>query len=225
MDKMGHAYTAYELSSLSFSALKWCGVKDKPAVWYGTATGLAYQLIIEMLDAFSTEWGFSWGDFSANVAGGAIFATQQLLWKDQKIVPKFSYHYSPYAKMRPELLGSNAMERVIKDYNGQTYWLSVSPGAFIKPQKKFPRWIAVSIGYSADGMLGAESNHVSGYPAYVDYCRARRFLLSLDIDFKRIPVKNKTLKTIFALINTLKVPFPALEYNTCKGWSGHYFYH
>jgi hypothetical protein len=224
MDKMGHAYTAYQLSMIGHSALRWSGVKRKPCIWYGAATGITYQLIIEMLDAFSAEWGFSWGDFSGNVIGGAVFASQQLVWNEQRIIPKFSYHYSSYAEKRPDMLGTNYAERLLKDYNGQTYWLTVAPGSFMKPEKKFPRWAAISIGYSAEGMLGAETNETAGRPEYMDIARNRRFLLSLDVDFSKIPVKNKTLKTLFSLINTLKVPFPALEYNTGRGFLGHWVY-
>ena len=122
------------------------------------------------------------------------------------------------------MLGGNYAERLLKDYNGQTYWLSVAPCAFMKRETRFPKWIAVSLGYSAEGMLGASSNIVDGHPEFLDVSRNRRFLLSLDIDFRKIPARNKTLRTIFSLINTLKVPFPALEYNTGKGFQGHWLY-
>jgi hypothetical protein len=222
MDKVGHAWTAYQLSDLGYSALRWSGVKENKSAWYGGLTGMSYQLIIELLDGFSTEWGFSMGDFAGNLSGSAMFTAQQLAWHEQRFNIKYSYHYTKYAALHPELLGSNGAERLLKDYNGQTYWLSCSPGSFLKRESRFPRWIAFSLGYSAEGMLGGRDNN--DVPGYENIERSRRFLLSADIDFSKIPVKSKFWHSVLSVINVLKVPFPALEYNTHKGMQGHWIY-
>jgi regulatory protein YycH of two-component signal transduction system YycFG len=47
-----------------------------------------------------------------------------------------------------------------------------------------------------------------------DIKRYKRFLLSLDVDLTKIETKNKTLKTIYSIFNVLKVPAPAIEFNT-----------
>lgn len=222
MDKIGHAWTAYQLSQFGYSTLRWSGVKENKSAWYGGLTGMSYQMIIEILDAFSSEWGFSTGDFAGNLGGSVLFTTQQLLWKEQRFTFKYSYHYSPYAVNNPELLGSNRMERLLKDYNGQTYWLSCSPGSFLKKESRFPRWIAVSLGYSAEGMLGGRDNNA--VPGFENTLRSRRFLLSADIDFSKIPVKKKFWHTVLCVVNVLKVPFPAIEINSHKGFQGHWIY-
>jgi hypothetical protein len=56
---------------------------------------------------------------------------------ERAITPKFSFHLTDYASKRPDVLGSNLPERIIKDYNGQTYWLSVNLHSFFK-QSKIP---------------------------------------------------------------------------------------
>ena len=43
--------------------------------------------------------------------------------------------------------------------------------------------------------------------------RYRQFLISLDIDFSKIPANNKWLRSIFRAVNLIKIPFPALEIN------------
>lgn len=215
MDKLGHAYTSYQVGKLGYAALRWSGVKENKSIWYGGATGLAYQLIVEMLDGYSTAWGFSTGDFAANMGGAALFTSQQLLWHEQRILMKFSYQYTPYAEYRPETLGSNAAERLLKDYNGQTYWLSASPGAFMKDTKKFPPWLCFSVGMGAKGMLGARDND----PAPLNYPndqRNRIMYLSMDLDLSKIPVKSKFWHTVLSVVNTLKVPFPGLAYNLTR---------
>lgn len=69
-------------------------------------------------------------------------------------------------------------------------------------------------------MVGAEveKSQSLGYDPY------RQYYLSLDIDFRRIPTRRKGLKTLFFLLNTLKVPAPALEFNRKQGWKGHWLY-
>jgi hypothetical protein len=41
---------------------------------------------------------------------------------------------------------------MLKDYNGQTYWLSVNLHSFYKGSK-IPKWLNLAIGYGANGML------------------------------------------------------------------------
>ncbi|MEJ6491389.1 MAG: hypothetical protein QNL60_02870 [Flavobacteriales bacterium] len=57
----------------------------------------------------------------ANALGSGLFLGHHLLWKEQRIVLKFSSHPTEFAKYRPEVLGSSYPERLLKDYNGQTY--------------------------------------------------------------------------------------------------------
>lgn len=137
--------------------------------------------------------------------GAGLFLGQDLWWKEQRILPKFSFSPSPYAKYRPNVLGSNFAEQLLKDYNGQTYWLSFSPGKF--GLEKFPKWLCFSFGYSVDQKL------VGHEETYLDFHSKREYLFSLDIDFSAIPVKNPFLKTVLKQLNYLKIPFPALNFS------------
>ena len=153
MDKAGHTTTSYILGNVGYRSLKWAGVNENKSIWIGGLTGFIYLTGIEVLDGFSTEWGFSWGDQTANLVGSALFIGQQLAWDDQRIVPKFSYSHSQYAKFRPSLLGETGNERILKDYNGQTYWLSVNVASFLSEETSFPKWINFALGYGGDAML------------------------------------------------------------------------
>jgi len=225
MDKMGHATTSYYFGKIGYEALKWSGVKENKAIWYGGLYGSAYLLTIEILDGFSAEWGFSLGDFSANTLGSALFISQQLAWHEQRIMLKYSTHTTDYAQYRPDLLGSNLPQRIIKDYNGCTFWLSGNIYSFLPKSSGFPKWLNVAIGYGAEGMIGGNSNPLvykgNTMPSFERY---RQFYLSLDIDLTRIPTKSKTLDLIFDLIGFIKIPLPTLEYNTKDGFKGHGLY-
>lgn len=130
MDKAGHIWTTYQVSRASREMWAWTGLNNRASAILGGVSGMVYQSIIEIQDAYSAEWGFSWGDVGANVAGAGLFVLQELVGTGQNVVVKMTYwpkKYHPgYVKRRNELFGSSPMERVLKDYNSQTYWLSVN---------------------------------------------------------------------------------------------------
>lgn len=214
MDKFAHTTASYYLGLIGYSSLRWAGVPEKKSIWYGGLTGLVCLTSIEIMDGFSEQWGFSTGDMIANTAGTALFIGQQLGWHDQKFVMKYSFHSSPYAQYNPELLGSTTLQHMVKDYNGQTYWLSANISSLGLQHTRFPKWLNIAAGYGAEGMTGAFSNptEVDGVP--VPYSeRYRQFYLAPDIDLSRIPVKSKTLKLILNTIGFLKIPMPTIEFN------------
>jgi hypothetical protein len=215
MDKAGHVTTSYYVGRIGIGFMKWSGVSRKRAIWFGGMLGSLYQTTIEVLDGYSAEWGFSVGDFAANTAGSLLCIGQELAWDDQRIVLKYSFRQSEYAKYRPEILGSNLQENILKDYNGQTYWLSVNPYSFLSEESKFPKWLNIALGYGADGMTGGNFNppyiNKEGTQLYFD--RYPQFYLSLDVDLTRIKTKSKFLKAVFYSIGFIKIPAPALEFN------------
>ncbi|MBK9283411.1 MAG: DUF2279 domain-containing protein [Sphingobacteriaceae bacterium] len=226
MDKAGHAFTTYQLGRLMMNAFDWAGVNKKKKLFIGGTMGLMYMTAIECLDGKSKGWGFSWGDMGANVAGTGMAIGQEALWNEQRLMIKFSFAQSQLAEYNPSLLGENIYTQVLKDYNGQTYWLSVSPFSFIPSQKKLPKWLCLSFGYSAYGMLSGHENGFTVRDAngvYYQFNRERRFYLSFDIDFTKIKTKSKFLKGVFSAINILKIPAPALEF-TKRGAKGYGLY-
>ena len=214
MDKFGHVTASYYIGLVGYSALRWTGLSEKKSIWYGGMTGLVYLTTVEIMDGFSEQWGASTGDMVANTLGTALFISQQLAWHEQKFVMKWSYHASPYAQYNPGQMGNTDVERMLKDYNGQTYWLSANISSLGLQHTRFPKWLNMAAGYGAEGMTGASSNpsEINGVP--VPYSeRYRQFYIAPDIDLSRIPVKSKTLKLIFNTIGFIKIPMPALEFN------------
>jgi len=219
LDKAGHLFTSFHVSAAAVRLLKWTGSSKKKSIIYGGLTGAALTIPIEFFDGFSKDYGASWGDIVADLSGSLLVTSQYLLWDEIRITPKFSYHETGYANMRPNTLGATTMERFIKDYNGQTYWLSFNIASLAHLQR-FPKWLNVSIGYSAKEMLYAmpNENNAHGYHSY-----AQGFL-SLDVDFNRIHTKHAALRALFRGLNLLHMPFPALEYNGRNGFQFHPLY-
>lgn len=219
MDKCGHAFTNYQVSRVMMGAMDWAGYSTKKQLLIGGLSGFTYMTAIEFMDGFSDGWGFSWGDIGANALGTGMAVGQKLVWKEQRIQLKFSFYSSPYAKYRPNTLGDEMYMQVLKDYNGQIYWLSVNPSSFIKKENKFPKWLNIAVGYGANGMIGARDNNFLIQDAdgtIRTFNRYRQGYLSLDVDFTRIKTKSRFLKSVFTCINVIKIPFPNLELSEGK---------
>ncbi len=212
VDKLGHAHSAYQLGRAGHTAFAWAGFNQRTSVWLGGSVGLIYLTGIEYLDGYSSAYGFSWWDMGANTAGTALFIGQQLGWKEQRLLLKWSAHLTDFAPLRPDVLGSTVPERLLKDYNGSTVWLSANPHAF--GWKALPPWLNIAAGMGAEGMVNARHNPGS----------FRQFYLAPDIAFSRVPTKKKFLRTFFFLLDALKMPAPTLEFRGNGGMRGHWLY-
>lgn len=219
MDKIGHFMTAYYLGKIGMDALDWAGVSKKNQLIYGATYGFAFLTAVEVLDGFSKQWGASPGDILANAAGSGLLIGQELLWNEQRITVKYSFNQTDFAKQRPETLGENYIQQILKDYNGQTYWLSANIWSFYK-DSNFPKWLNIAFGYGAEGMLFG-SNTMQNSMLQNPY---RQFYLSLDIDLVKIPTSSKILKSVFSVINFIKIPAPTLELDTNGRIKFHYLY-
>jgi len=233
VDKVGHMYSAYIESKGSMEMWRWAGLPRKQRIWIGGLSGAAYQTVIEILDGFSAEWGFSWGDMTANVLGSGILVSQELLWDEQRIDLKFSFHHNDYGNpvlnaRADSLYGSSFFSRMLKDYNAQTYWLSANIKSFFK-NANVPSWLNVAVGYGAEGMFGATNNVAYDKNGNVTFDgsaipRYRQWYFAPDVNLTKIKTKSKFLKAAFFVLNSFKFPSPAVCFSQ-KGvqWKWLYF--
>lgn len=209
MDKAGHLFSSYHLGRFGAEMLQWSGAGKKDQLVYGAGLGFAFLTAVELMDGYSSEWGASSGDIIANASGTALYISQELIWKEQRITPKFSFHTTQYANQRPEVLGSSVTEQILKDYNGQTYWVSINLYSFAKGSK-IPKWLNLALGYGADGMISGNPQNESLFLT-PNTQRFKQFYLSLDVDLTKINTKSHFLKTLFSVLNTVKIPAPTIE--------------
>ncbi len=204
MDKLGHSLSCYHVTRGLDALFSWTGLKKRKSLLLASGISLGYFTTIEILDGFSESWGFSLSDMGFNAIGVGLYVFQEHYFKSQVFKPKFSFHQTRFAEQRPEVLGKNFIESLLKDYNGQTYWLSFSPNLI--GVQKWPDWLMLSFGHSIRGRLKGDATSYQGITSH------RELLLSLDVDLSKIKVKSKLLKGLFEALNTLKVPFPTLIY-------------
>jgi hypothetical protein len=228
IDKLGHFTTSYVESYLAYYAYRKTGLSRNTSILIGGLTGFVLQLPIEVWDGLVEGWGFSWGDISANTLGACLMAGQEYFFNDQIVKMKFSFFQSEYARQEQVhesgLLGKTFFQSMSDDYNGHTYWLSANLSKML-PKSNLPPWINVAAGYSINGVLGEFGN----YPEYhgvtlPSYDRTRQFLLSMDVDWEKVPTHSKFLKLLFKGMNIIKIPFPALELNSKGKFKGYWLY-
>ena len=217
MDKVGHAYSAYQAGLLGMDIMKWSGVPEKKAIWYGGAYGAIFLTTIEILDGYSAEWGASWGDLLANTSGSALLIAQELLWKEQRIQFKYTFYPTKYADLNPELLGKNTIQQMVKDYNAQTIWLSCNLHGFM-PKSKLPKWLNIGIGYGVDGMTSGSLNNQIGIleEGSIANKRTRQIYLSFDVDLRKIDTGSNFLNKTLKVLSFIKVPSPAIMFDSNK---------
>lgn len=225
VDKVGHFYSAYIESRGSMELWRWTGIDRKKRIWIGGMSGAFYQTVIEVLDGFSEGWGWSWGDFGANILGSGALVAQEFAWDEQRIKFKFSFHNKTYSdpslnRRTDVLFGESIAERFIKDYNGQTYWASVNLRSFF-PKSKLPPWLSLSLGYGAEGMFGGTENIGKDEAGNIifnrpDIKRYRQWFLAPDIDLSKIKTNSKALKFFLTFLSAFKFPAPALEFSNGK---------
>lgn len=222
IDKAGHFLTAYQINRGLYQSFMWAGADERKARLVSSLLSFGFLGGIELMDGYSEAWGFSWSDLGANSLGVGLYLGQDALWGEQRILPKFSYSPTPLAACRPGVLGANHLERVFKDYNGQTYWLSLDLNSFTE-KDILPRWLSVAFGYGSNGMLGAKNNGLTT-DACGDFVRTREFYLSVDLNAKHIQTKKRWVRALLKLTEYIKIPAPALRFDSNGNLSAYPLY-
>jgi hypothetical protein len=215
VDKIGHFYSAFYGSYATSNALQWCNVDKKKSALIGSLTGFMIMVPVEIFDGYSSAYGASVGDLLANTAGASFFLAQSLTWQEVRIYPKFSFHSTHYAGMRPNVLGDTWPSQTLKDYNGQTHWLSVDVDKFMR----FPKWLNLAVGYGAEQMIYARDQQ----NIKINLDPYRQYYFSIDFDLTAIKTKSKAIKTLIFIANMIKLPAPAVEFSR-KGIKCHGLY-
>ncbi len=234
MDKAGHLMTAYNQSDIAFRGLRWTGMARRPSIWMAAGVGSLLQATVEIMDAHSAKWGFSWYDIGFNTLGVGAFVGQELAWQEQRIRFKISNARPAYPdyvvfpadggpgmslqERADELFGESYGEAFLKDYNGQIIWASVNLEAFMGDAETnwMPPWLNLAGGFSARNLFGGYSNgwNTNGYAYRLEpdlFPRQWELYLSLDVDLDRIPTERRFLRTLLGMLNWIKIPAPALE--------------
>jgi hypothetical protein len=224
VDKFQHIFGSYAISSIEYNLFMNAGWKKKNALLLSGALGVVLLTPKEIIDGFYNPGGFSWGDLAANIVGSTLFVGQQFIFEEQVLKYKISYSRSEYIKQANGFLGNNLVQNLLKDPNGYTFWISVNVNKFIL-KTKLPDYISIAAGYSANGMFGPYENLRSYHSVDIpETIRYRQFLFSLDIDWSKIKTRSKFANALLKGLNFIKIPFPAIEFNSKGEIKGYWLY-
>ena len=210
MDKIGHAYSSYHLSRTSAHLFEWSGFGHRKSAILGSLMGTLMMIPIEIMDGYSAAYGASASDIGANLIGTGLYLGQELLWNEVRIHPKFSFSRSGVSGYRPDVLGKNLGQQIIKDYNGQTYWLSFDIHSLFFKKEKFLPWLNLAFGYGVQNMVTANGRPFNDF----DREAFRQYYLAIDFDLTHFKGKNKFVNTLIYFVNMIHIPAPALEFNS-----------
>jgi hypothetical protein len=151
--------------------------------------------------------------------------------------PAGSQEWTTLQQRAEALYGTSPVDLFLKNYNTLVVWVSVNPGAFLTQRPAWlPPWLNIAAGMGADNLFAGfgyewQADKSCDGPDCVryrldplSYPRRRQFFLSLDIDFTRLRVRNRFLKTVLGVANILKFPAPALEFTSGSGFQFHPLY-
>lgn len=187
MDKFGHIFSTSLFTQNIYFLSRWSGLDNKQSSWTSFLLATSIMGAMEIHDAYYERWGFTVGDFIANLSGAAFLAGQYNIPFLRNFDYKISYDFTQKA----------AEEAVIESYPNMTFWLSANPsGIFEKSFPEwFPNWLNIAIGVST----------TQKYP------HKRELLIGLDYNLKRIKTDSPFLRHLIVLLDRYKLPAPAIR--------------
>jgi hypothetical protein len=187
MDKFGHIFSTSLFAQNIYFLSRWSGFENNGASWTSFILASSIMGAMEVHDAYYERWGFTIGDFMANLAGASLIVGQYNIPFLRNFDYKMSYDFTHKA----------AEEAVIESYPNMTFWLSANPsGLFEKDLPDwFPNWLNVAVGIST----------TQQYP------HKRELLIGIDYNLKRINTSSAFLRHLIVLLDRYKLPAPAIR--------------
>jgi len=208
-DKFGHAFFTSMTGDVIEEGYKLAGVDDRTAAWLGGSSAFLTEFIVEIEDGFrggSPAFGFSPGDFAADVIGGSF----PIIRYYAPITRRFTYKASLWPS---EPLKAGAYSSILSDDESHFYWMSYDIHNDLSAIH-WPAWLNVVVGYGAEHL-----DNVSAPPGWSNGQRSSQVYLGLDLNLKGLPIEGKAWEVIAELLSHYKIPFPALQVMPrVKGW-------
>lgn len=192
-DYLEHIAVSYELSQVAALAWEWACAPPVTAAWLGAATAFAVMLPKKIVDGFHAT-GFETSKNLAN-AVGSLLPVARSLWPAARTVSLKAWYW-PSAEFRHRTPGSEP--RLLSDYAGQRYYLSLNPRRAGFGPAWWPRWLGVAVGHST--------------PAWVTEVPARHeYYAALDLELRGLPVTARWWPPLAAVLDQIHFPAPGVR--------------
>lgn len=201
-DKYGHFFFAYLTTNIYFDLFQWAGIEKRKSLLHAGLVAFTFQTFTEIRDGFSKGYGFSWGDFTANLLGASYPSLQYYF----PVLKPFNFKVSFYPS---EGYKNGEHSHIIDDYESTYHWLSIDINKLLPEtaEKIFPDFINIAIGHSVKNLDGfGGGNH--------------ELFIGLDWDFEALPGEAKFWKTVKRFLNYYHFPAPAVKVYPDVVWYG-----
>ncbi len=186
LDKFGHIFSSSLFSQNIYFMSRWSGLNKSVSSYSAFILASSIMGAMEIHDGYYDEWGFSIGDFMANLVGAAFVVGQQNIPRMRNIDYKISYDFTH----------KKSDDAVIESYPNMTFWLTTNPVGLLKLKESWvPNWLNIATGISV--------THTN--PAKTE------ILVGLDFNLKRLKTKSVYLNHLIQLLDRYKLPAPAIR--------------
>ena len=193
-DGLLHMAIAYQMSQITALAWDWACVEYKTAGWLGAATAVAMNLPKEIGDGIHVGRFFSLRDMAWTVAGAVLPALHRSIPASRNVL--FKFWYWPSDEFQNRLPGE--LPQLENDYAGQRYYLAFAPGRYTGPPEQ--RWrspMGVAVGHGIQSWIFERPMH--------------DWYLTLDTQFRGIPIQGETWQKIATVLDQIHFPLPGLR--------------
>jgi hypothetical protein len=191
LDKFGHVFSSSLFYQNIYFLSRWSGCNHKTATYSASSLTFAVMTGMEIHDAYYKRWGFTAGDFIANIVGILLPIGQQNIPFLQYIDYKFSYNFT----------AQRSAEYQIEDYSNMTFWLTANPAGLLKSER--------SSGLPAilKGINLALGVSITPYQPH-----QREIYLALDYNLKQLMHSDSAfLQHLITVIDRFHLPAPAIR--------------
>jgi hypothetical protein len=197
IDKIGHVYGTMLIEHGISSGLEAANLSPAQCVWYGSAGALLFQTFVEIEDGFGPQWGFSPGDFYADVIGAAYPVLQYYYPYLKNFMLKASYWPADLNETNPV---SGQKHIIVDDYHGQKFWLSTRMKNVLPKSigKVWPEFLMLAVGMGVQNLDGSGGGQ-------------RDFYIALDYDAETIPLHGSGWQFVKNTLNFLHFPMPGIR--------------
>ncbi len=208
-DKLGHASTAYGVTSGMFHIYESWGYSRERAADYGALSALAMTTVMELGDGISATYGFSYEDQLMNTAGAALGWLRQRYPRLRELVD-YRIEYLPSAALR-----NGDTKDITTDYSGMRYALVGKAGGIPAIRNRWLRCLELHVGYYTRGYLKEDE-------AYFDE-RTRNAYVAIGLDLSEVLglFTDHPARTFFEYYQT---PYAYLPYGLGPDGEGEFDY-
>ena len=159
-DKLGHAWSAYALTSLYSRIYRDWGYPDEDAILGAALSSWTQTTLIEVGDGLSSSQGFSWQDEVMNTAGvGMAYLRHRFPAIRETVDFRVEWFPSPAFRHGDE-------RDVFTDYSGQKYLLAIKPDGLLKTGDPVLKALEFHLGYYTRGFASSDEEYFSNRHRY-----------------------------------------------------------